>query len=194
MMQECNYNHTKNAGNVADVWKHDILLKVVKLLRPKMYFETHCGFPYYNKGNILLSSYMKVRLKHSCSMTICDINRNIANFIPPGMDLNFINVNGWEQIYKCPEHDLYFVDPPYVNLVNFILLDTLLSDESFKNPLAAWYPIFEDMHPGNYEFGLPKIEHKFNEGKLIGCGMVFKNISKNIVNEVQYAKELSTIS
>ena len=37
------------------------------------------------------------------------------------------------------------------------------------------------MHPVNYDFGLPKIETHFEEGKLLGCGMVFKNIPEESV-------------
>lgn len=48
------YNHKSNAGNKADIWKHNMLLKAISLIKPKTYFETHCGYPFYNKGKITL--------------------------------------------------------------------------------------------------------------------------------------------
>ena len=45
-----NYNHTEQAGNKGDVWKHVILLSVLEKMLPYLsrsssvhYFETHCG-------------------------------------------------------------------------------------------------------------------------------------------------------
>ena len=81
--------------------------------------------------------------------------------------------------------DFYFVDPPYVSPFDFVLLTDLLGDKNFKRPLIAWYPILKDIHPMSTEFGLPKIEYKFEEGKLLGCGIVFKNISKTIIAELE---------
>ncbi len=179
------YNHKSNAGNTADVWKHSILLQVVNALRPEAYFETHCGYPYYNKGKMLFSSYMKVRMQHECRMTLCDTNKNIGCHIPVGMDMRFLHVDGWAQIEKPLGHALYFIDPPYESMIDFMSLGMVMRREDFTRPLMAWYPMFADFHPVNYDFRLPKMEITFNEGKLIGCGMVFKNIPDHIVKGIQ---------
>ena len=179
------YNHKKNAGNKADVWKHEILLRTIAALQPETYFETHCGFPYYNKGEIYLSSYMKVRLAHKCSMTLCDIKQSIAHHIPVDMDMNFINVDGWFKIQEERRYDLYFIDPPYLTMFDLVMLVALLEDTDFTKPLVAWYPIFKDTHSANYDFGLPKLEYMFNEKELMGCGMVFKNFSSSVLNKIR---------
>ena len=179
------YNHKKNAGNKADVWKHEVLLRTIDVLKPKTYFETHCGFPYYNKGRMLLSSYMKVRMEIDCKMTLCDIDGETGFNIPVGMDMIFINANGWEYIHKMADHDLYFIDPSYSTMFDLITLVALLEDDTFTKPLMAWYPIFKNTHLTNYDFGLPKLEYMFNEKELMGCGMVFKNFPNNVLKSIE---------
>ena len=168
------YEHINNAGNLADIWKHNILLKIISQIKPKTYFETHSGFPYYNLGDIHLGSFMKVRLATPCSMTVCDTNQNIANFIPAGLDINFLNVDGWSQIHMMKDFDFYFIDPPYTETNDFYLVNSLMNDPSFTAPMIAWYPILKNQ-PFKIS-GVRTAQYYFKEGKLLGCGMLFKNI------------------
>lgn len=185
------YNHKSNAGNTADVWKHEVLLRIAEVVQPQTYFETHCGYPFYNKGRMVFSSYMKVRKHHKCTMTLCDTDKNIKNHMPIEMDFNFLNVDGWAQIGKpLGLSDLYFIDPPYESMMDFLNLAGVLEMEDFTRPVLAWYPMIADLHPVNYEFGLPKLEYRFNDGKLIGCGMVFKNISEHTIEKVRYGMRM----
>ncbi len=175
------YNHTDKAGNKADIWKHSILLQVANKIKPKTYFESHCGAPFHDKGKLLLSSYMKVKMFHDCTATVCDTDLAVSANIPIGMRINFLNVDGWEQMHAVPRHDLYFVDPSYITAMDLVLLRYLLEDNDLTIPLMAWYPLLDGVHLGNYDFGVLKIETRFNEGSLIGCGMAFKNIPEEIV-------------
>ncbi len=174
------YNHTDNAGNKADIWKHEILLKTVAAIRPKTYFETHCGYPFYNKGRVWLSSYMKVRTEFKCDMVVCDIDERIADEIPAG--IVFRGGTGWVTITEYPQQDFYFIDPPYLSVLDMEMLKALLCNSKFRQPLIAWYPIFASPEIDRYDFNLPVIEHMFTDGKLLGCGMVFKNIPEHIVD------------
>ncbi len=180
------YNHKKNAGNKADVWKHRVLSTLVNLLKPKTYFESHCGYPFYNKGKMQFSSYMKVKMQQNCSMVLCDTDIDIRNHIPSGMDIEFIHGDGWLCLYDHPYSDLCFIDPPYETMDDIIKLENVLNDIHFLHkPLVAWYPIFEFTNTDNFNFNsLPRIECEITEGKLIGCGMVFKNIPEPIMVKV----------
>ena len=169
------YLHYSNAGNKSDRWKHKILLGLARLVKPKIYFETHGGFPInidrFQKPK--LSSWMKVYLNFGCHCTICDLNEEVAEKVVHP-NTYFIQGNGWELIHQNPGYDLYFVDPPFIDVTDFLSLSLLFCN--FRAPIVGWYPIFKDLIP--YKFNELHREIIFDEpdGLLVGCGMLFKNI------------------
>lgn len=179
------YNHATNAGNEADRWKHNMLLDVVDDIKPRVYFEPFCGYPYYKKHiTVLLSSWIKVMSKSDCSATLCDINKDIAKHITKFTDVNFSVRDGWQAIKTEVNWDLCFIDPPYVNFKeDMSQLTLILNDPKIIKPLIAWFPIFKEEFNQKCEFTLPTVEHMFDEGRLMGCGMVFKNLTPIIKEE-----------
>lgn len=181
------YNHSKNAGNKYDVFKHDWLLKVVEKYTPKVYFESHCGFARYDKPRGWESSWVKVHKATKCHCILCDIDPEIVETVP--REFVFKNTDGFveahRQILSRDRPDFFFIDPPYVNeqdWASVIRLIKRLQETDIK--WIVWYPLVvgkEDI----FNFGHhPKAKMYWRMAiDMYGCGMMFGNLEKEFGEE-----------
>ncbi len=179
------YNHEDNAGSVFDIFKHAILLKAVQRKKSiKTYFETHCGFSSYNKGEIWESSWVKVHRIRPVEMILCDTNPDVFHTVPGYKTIAFYNRDGYEERLHH-NADLTFIDPPYVLETDWSDVEGLTSnlDERVKQDWIVWYPIFTSAE--RLELNTSAcIEMLWKtNSRMPGCGMAF---SKGFTQDLNY--------
>ena len=181
------YNHSKHAGNEYDVFKHDWLLKIVDKCKPKVYFESHCGFARYDKPAGWESSWIKVHKATKCLCILCDTNPEVVKTVP--REFIFKNTDGFveahSQIISRDRPDFFFIDPPYVDEQDWILTMKLikkLQDTNIK--WIVWYPLVVGME-NIFNFGwVPAAKMYWRMADdMYGCSMMFGNLEKEFGGE-----------
>jgi 23S rRNA A2030 N6-methylase RlmJ len=184
------YDHLKQSGNMFDIFKHACLIKAVEINYPGTYFESHCGFASYDKPELWESSWIKVQRLTNCYCTLCDINPEVQNSIPDSNKFNFKCIDGYEEARKLLLHndfnDLFFIDPPYVDLNDFLKVSELISTFiKMEVKWIVWYPVFKNGL--SFKPATSMEMYWKTPNNLYGCGMAFGGFDKVDIKHISKA-------
>ena len=189
------YDHLKHSGNMFDIFKHACLIKAVEINYPGIYFESHCGFASYNKPELWDSSWMKVNRLTDCDCVLCDTNVEVEKSIPDSDKFQFYLTDGFkevkERVVDKSNEDLYFIDPPYVDISDWENVDNLIQILiEYDRNWIVWYPIFKrtrDCFKSDHFKHLPVTTMEMywqSDSDLYGCGMVFGGFPKADIKHI----------
>jgi hypothetical protein len=187
------YDHLKQSGNMFDIFKHAILMKAVELKKPNIYFESHCGLMSYDKPVLWESSWIKVQRKTGATCILCDINPEIGKSIPLNKSFYFMTTDGFEEAKIQAGHlvqgqivpDLFFIDPPYVDVKDWSKVAELSGLLSRYNATwIVWYPIFRNGLCFKHN---PSMEMYWKtDNNLQGCGMAFNGFNTEDITYISH--------